>query len=64
MDQILSCGLPATVRSCHRRSTPQHADELCRASGLPIAEVSATLVMLELKGLVRQLAPMTYARAR
>jgi DNA processing protein len=43
---------------------PQHADELCRASGLPIAEVSATLVMLELKGLVRQLAPMTYARTR
>ena len=43
---------------------PLHADELCRASGLPIAEVSGTLVMLELKGLVRQLAPMTYARAR
>jgi DNA processing protein len=43
---------------------PLHADELCRASGLAIAEVSGTLVMLELKGLVRQLAPMTYARAR
>jgi DNA processing protein len=43
---------------------PLHADELCRASGLPIAAVSSTLVMLELKGLVRQLAPMTYARAR
>lgn len=41
-----------------------HADEMCRASGLPIAEVSGTLMMLELKGLVRQLAPMTYARAR
>jgi DNA processing protein len=43
---------------------PVHADELCRQSGLPIAEVSATLIMLELKGLVRQLAPMTYMRAR
>jgi DNA processing protein len=43
---------------------PLHADELCRASGRPIAEVTGTLVMLELKGLVRQLAPMTYARAR
>ncbi|HEY7833068.1 MAG TPA: DNA-processing protein DprA [Ktedonobacterales bacterium] len=43
---------------------PLHADELCRASGLPIAEVSGTLMMLELKGLVRQMAPMTYARAR
>jgi DNA processing protein len=43
---------------------PMLVDELCRTSGLPIAEVSGTLVMLELKGLVRQLAPMTYARAR
>lgn len=43
---------------------PMHVDELCRTSGLPVAEVSGTLVMLELKGLVRQLAPMTYARAR
>src|SRR5260221_13817699 len=42
---------------------PLHADELCRASGLPISEISGTLVMLELKGLVRQLAPMAYARA-
>lgn len=43
---------------------PLHIDELCRASGLPIAEVSGTLMMLELKGLVRQLAPMTSARSR
>ncbi|HEY7782710.1 MAG TPA: DNA-processing protein DprA [Ktedonobacterales bacterium] len=44
-------------------SEPLHVDELCRASGLPVADVSATLVMLELKGLVRQHAPMTYARS-
>jgi len=41
-----------------------HIDDLCRASGLPIAEVSGTLVMLELKGLVRLVGPMTYAKAR
>lgn len=41
-----------------------HVDELCRATGLPAATVSGTLVMLELKGQVRLVGPMTYARAR
>jgi DNA processing protein len=39
---------------------PQHVDELRRSSGLPIATVSATLAMLELKGLVRQAGLMQY----
>jgi DprA/Smf-like nucleotide binding protein involved in DNA uptake len=34
------------------------------ASAMPIAEVSGTLVMLELKGLVRLVGPMTYIRSR
>jgi DNA processing protein len=42
---------------------PGHIDDLCRASGLPVAEVSGTLVMLELKGLVRLVGPMTYVKA-
>lgn len=42
---------------------PLHVDEICRASGLPVAEVSGTLVMLELRGLVWQHAAMTYARS-
>jgi DNA processing protein len=42
---------------------PLHIDELCRATGVAIAEVSGTMVMLELKGLVRLMGPMTYARA-
>jgi len=41
---------------------PRHIDELCREMGLPVAQVSGTLVMLELKGLVRLVGPMTYAR--
>ncbi len=41
---------------------PRHIDELCRATSLPIATVSGTLVMLELKGLVVLVGPMTYAR--
>ncbi len=43
---------------------PQHIDELCRASGLPAAEVASTMLMMELKGRVQQVAPMTYAQAR
>lgn len=43
---------------------PQHVDALRRESGLPIATVSATLAVLELKGLVRQSGAMQYVRAR
>src|SRR6266511_6045590 len=43
---------------------PQHVDELRRASGLPIATVSATLAVLELKGLIRQAGAMQYVLAR
>lgn len=43
---------------------PQHVDELRRSSGLPIATVSSTLAMLELKGLVRQSGTMQYVLAR
>ncbi len=43
---------------------PCHIDELCRETGLPVAEVSGTLVMMELKGLVRLVGPMTYVRSR
>lgn len=41
---------------------PRHIDEICRASALPISTVSGTLVMLELKGQVLLVGPMTYAR--
>jgi DNA processing protein len=43
---------------------PIHVDELVRASGLPVAEVSAALTMMELKGLVRQVGGMNYVVAR
>lgn len=43
---------------------PVHIDEVCRATGLPISTVSSVLAMMELKGLVRQLSPMAYVRAR
>lgn len=48
----------------HITREPVHIDEVCRHSGLPIATVSSVLAMLELKGLVRQIGPMAYVRAR
>jgi DNA processing protein len=45
-------------------SQPIHIDEVQRASGLPIAAVSGALALLELKGMVRQVGPMNFIRAR
>jgi DNA processing protein len=43
---------------------PQHIDELGRAAGLPAPAVAAALAVLELKGLVRQPAPLQYVLGR
>jgi DNA processing protein len=43
---------------------PLHVDEICNLSGLPIHEVSATLTMLELKGIVTQVGGMNYVAVR
>ena len=48
----------------HLSEEPVHVDELGRASGLPIAQVSGTLALMELKGLVRQTGAMNYVLAR
>ncbi|KPL16646.1 MAG: DNA processing protein DprA [Anaerolineae bacterium SM23_84] len=48
----------------HLSEEPVHVDELGRASGLPIAQVSGTLALMELKGLVRQMGAMNYVLAR
>jgi DNA processing protein len=43
---------------------PMHMDEISNQAGLPIERVSATLVMMELKGLVRQVGGMNYVAVR
>jgi len=43
---------------------PTHIDEVCRSSGLPVATVSSTLAMMELKGLVKQTGNMNYTLSR
>ncbi|MBI4338535.1 MAG: DNA-protecting protein DprA [Chloroflexi bacterium] len=43
---------------------PTHIDQVCRQSRLPIATVSGTLALMELKGMVRQLGGMNYVLAQ
>jgi DNA processing protein len=43
---------------------PAHIDEVCCSTGLPIATVSSTLAMMELKGLVKQVGNMNYVLSR
>lgn len=47
----------------HITSNPLHVDELGRAAGLPIAQVTSTLALMELKGMVRQVGGMQYVLA-
>jgi DNA processing protein len=48
----------------HLSPQPIHVDELSRASGLPSAEVSSTLTLMELKGMVQQVGGMRYVLSR
>ncbi len=43
---------------------PLHIDEICRAAGLKIDKVSATLAMMELKGIIRNVGGMSYVSVR
>jgi DNA processing protein len=43
---------------------PRHIDDVVRSTGLAAATVSGTLALLELKGLVRNVGGMQYARVR
>ncbi len=48
----------------HLDSEPMHIDDLRRESGLPIAVVSSTLTLLELKGTVKQIGALNYVKVR
>ncbi len=43
---------------------PLHIDEIARGTNLPVADVSAALTMMELKGMVRHAGGMQYALIR
>ena len=46
----------------HIGAEPIHIDEVRRQSALPVADVSSTLSLLEIKGLVKQVGAMRYIR--
>jgi len=48
----------------HLSAEPVHVDELRRQLELPIAQVTSTLALMELKGMVRQAGGMKYVVAR
>lgn len=54
----------AQILTLFSSGDPIHVDELGRLSGLPIQEVTGTLAMMELKGLVRHIGGMHYIRIR
>jgi DNA processing protein len=45
-------------------SEPLHVDEIRNQADLPIEKISATLAMMELKGMVRQVGGMNYVAMR
>jgi DNA processing protein len=48
----------------HISEEPVHVDEIGQRTDLPISEVTSTLAMMELKGMVRQVGGMNYVVAR
>jgi len=43
---------------------PTHVDDLARQCRMPVAAVSSTLTILELRGLARKVGPMQYSRSQ
>jgi len=64
MKEILPASDTESLLLKQLSAEPTHIDEVCRSSGLPVATISSTLAMMELKGLVKQMGPMSYVLAR
>lgn len=62
--QVLPADETEAALLAHLSAEPTHVDELQRQMGLPIAQVTSTLALMELKGMVRQAGGMKYVVAR
>jgi len=62
--QVLPGNDVEAVLLAHLSADPVHVDELRRQVGMPIAEVTSTMALMELKGMVRQVGGMKYVVAR
>ncbi len=62
--QVLPADETEAALLAHLSEEPLHVDDLQRQVGLPIAQVTSTLALMELKGMVRQAGGMKYMVAR
>ena len=58
--QVLPADETEAALLAHLSAEPAHVDELRQQVGLPIAQVSSALALMELKGMVRQVGGMKY----
>jgi len=64
MKEVLAGSEAESVLLSQVSAEPVHIDEICRRSGLRTSEVTSTLALMELKGVVRQLGGMNYVLAK
>jgi len=62
--QVLPSDATEAALLARLSAEPAHVDELQQQVGLPIAQVTSTLALMELKGMVRQVGGMKYVVAR
>jgi DNA processing protein len=62
--QVLPADATEAALLARMSAEPTHVDELRQQVGLPIAQVTSTLALMELKGMVRQVGGMKYVVAR
>jgi DNA processing protein len=66
--QVARVALPTDPVEAHLykllSQQPMHVDEIRQQAGMPIEAVTATLAMMELKGMVRQVGGMNYVAVR
>ncbi len=62
--QVLPADETEAALLAHLSTEPTHVDELRQQVSLPIAQVTSTLALMELKGMVRQVGGMKYVVAR
>ncbi len=62
--QVLPANETEEALLTHLSADPTHVDELQQQLSLPIAQVTSTLALMELKGMVRQVGGMKYVVAR
>jgi len=62
--QVLPADETEAALLTHLSAEPTHVDDLQQQLGIPIAQVTSTLALMELKGMVRQVGGMKYVVAR